>query len=71
MHELMRTIALEAWQHPQPGKAMGKLLEDNGELKTYIPPQRLEELLDVRAHLGDAPDRANQLVKLINTELAA
>ncbi len=71
MHELLRTIALEAWSQPQPGTAMVELLKRNSELERYVKSDRLNELLDVRAHLGDAPERAKQLSVLIDKELAA
>ncbi|HUC19984.1 MAG TPA: adenylosuccinate lyase [Candidatus Polarisedimenticolaceae bacterium] len=70
MHELLRTIALEAWQQPEPGKAMVELLKDNSDLGKHVSSKRLDELLDVRAHLGDAPNRVKQLVNLIDEELA-
>ncbi|HEX7259473.1 MAG TPA: adenylosuccinate lyase [Candidatus Saccharimonadia bacterium] len=69
MHELLRTVALEAWQQPQPGKAMVELLKDNAELGKHVTSERLDELLDVRTHLGDAPDRVKQLVALIHKEV--
>jgi adenylosuccinate lyase len=67
MHETLRTIALEAWQAIQEGKPnpMTNLLTTNQEIKKYVSPEALQPLLDVNHHVGDAPTRAKQLVKII------
>ncbi|HUC87395.1 MAG TPA: hypothetical protein VMR75_03720, partial [Candidatus Saccharimonadales bacterium] len=71
IHELLRTIALEAWPAEQPGEAMVTLLKKSAELKQYIPAAKLEKLLNVRNHVGDAPERAKALAATIREALAA
>lgn len=70
MHELLRTVALEAWQADQPGETMVKLLKKNTELGKYVPANTLAQLLNVRGHVGDAPERAKALAAKIKKELA-
>ncbi len=61
LHELLRTIALAAWQSDRPGEKMVELLQDSKELGQYIRPVELQKFLDVRGHVGDAPERAKKL----------
>ncbi len=70
MHELLRTIALAAWPDAQPGQKMVELLKESKELAEFIPPVKIGELLDVRAHVGDAPARAKTLAADIKKLLA-
>jgi len=70
MHELLREVALAAWPAPEPGTKMVELLEVNKALARYIPAPRLAELLDVRTHVGDAPQRAKALAADIMKVLA-
>ncbi|HZE87530.1 MAG TPA: adenylosuccinate lyase [Methylomirabilota bacterium] len=67
MHETLRDIAMTAWQDVQNGKPnpMEKLLKENGEIKQYISEENVEKLLDVKEHIGTAPQRAKQLVAQI------
>lgn len=63
MHELLRNISMKAWSEIQEGKKnpMESLLIENAELKKYISSERLIKLLDVRSHVGTAPERARKL----------
>ncbi len=71
MHELLRTISLKAWQDVQEGNAnpMIKLLTENIKIKKYVPEEKIRGLLDVSQHIGNAPDRAKQLVNKIKQEV--
>ena len=64
-HELLRGIAMKAWEVIQRGEQnpMEDLLKENKSLTKFISAKRIEELLDVRNHIGDAPKRARQLTK--------
>lgn len=68
MHEILREISLKAWNAMQLGNAnlMTDLLIQNTEIAKYLTKNEVEKLLDVTAHVGNAPERALQLVKRIN-----
>ena len=71
-HEALREIAMLAWQEIQAGKVnpMAKQLRENKFLLEYISNEQMEELLKVDDHIGDASERAKQLVKIIKTKIA-
>lgn len=68
MHELLRNISMQAWTEVQEGKInpMEKLLTENKEINKYIGADKLIKLLDVRSHVGTAPERAKKLATEIN-----
>jgi len=70
-HEALREIAMLAWQEIQAGKVnpMAKQLRENKFLLEYISNEQMEELLKVDDHIGDASERAKQLVKIIKTKI--
>lgn len=65
MHEVLRTIAMQAWSEVQEGKKnpMESLLINNKEIKKYLNKEKVKELLNVNHHIGNAPERARILVK--------
>ncbi len=67
MHEILRDISMKAWADIQEGKPnpMIKLLVENKEIKKYLKEKEIKELLDVTHHVGNAPKRALELVKII------
>jgi len=67
MHEVLREIALTAWQDVQKGKAnpIEKLLGENKTIANYLQSKELKKLLDVSDHIGNAPQRAKKLIKEI------
>ncbi len=68
MHETLRGISMVAWAAIQEGRGnpMEELLKNNKTLAKYLTKQKISSLLDVSHHIGDAPERALQLVKEIN-----
>lgn len=68
MHEKLRVISLAAWTEIQNGKTnpMSELLVDDKEIQEYLSTAEIKKLLDVRKHVGTAPQRAKQLAKIIN-----
>lgn len=72
MHEILRDIALTAWEDVQNGKEnpMEKLLRENSEIKKYLDTKQLLPLLTVNNHIGTAPHRAKKLIKIINKIIA-
>ena len=67
MHEILRNISMIAWAVIQKGKEnpMMKLLLANKLISRYLNKNQLEKLMEVETHIGDAPERAKQLVKII------
>jgi adenylosuccinate lyase len=67
MHECLRGHAISAWTALQAGQAnplINNLLED-GEISRYLLESEIKELMDVDHHLGDAPQRAQDLADQI------
>lgn len=71
MHELLRSIALEAWEGVQYGfkNPLPDLLKENKTIQKYLDHKTIDALLDVSHHTGDAPKRAKKLVKDIRKQL--
>ncbi len=67
MHEVLRINSMIAWTDIQNGKknSMMKLLVENKLIKKYLNKEELENLMKVETHIGNAPERAKQLVKII------
>ena len=67
MHELLRKIAMEAWQSVQEGQVnpISDLLIQNKSIQKYISPEEIVSLLDVNNHIGDVAQRINVIIKSI------
>lgn len=67
MHEVLRINSMIAWGDIQSGKKnpMMELLVNDKLIKKYLKKEELERLMEVENHIGDAPERAKKLVKLI------
>lgn len=67
MHEVLRNISMTAWADIQKGKKnpMMQLLLNDKLVSKYLNKNQLEKLMEVETHIGDAPERAKQLVKII------
>jgi adenylosuccinate lyase len=67
MHELLREIAMKAWDEVSAGHAnpMAQLLRDDEALAEYLGAKELAALLEVSHHVGDAPERARELASKI------
>lgn len=67
MHETLREISLVAWQAIQESRPnpMQELLQKNKSINQFIKPARLNELLDIKKHVGTAPDRCRMIVEKI------
>jgi adenylosuccinate lyase len=72
LHEVLRDDALKAWSAIQAGQPnpMAKLLVKNPLLLKYLTAAEITKLLDVRQHVGNAPQRAKKLVTEINQLLS-
>ena len=67
MHEALRINSMIAWKDIQEGKKnpMMKLLSEDKLISKYLNKDQLEKLMEVEAHIGDAPERARELIKII------
>ena len=67
MHEVLRINSMIAWTDIQKGKKnpMMDLLSNDKLIKKYLNKEQLEKLMEVENHIGDAPERAKKLVKII------
>ncbi len=67
MHEVLREISMESWQAVQKGdmNPMATLLQKNKRLGEYVTPTEIQQSCDITHHVGDAPERAAQLVDII------
>lgn len=67
MHEALRGISIEAWDAVSRGESNPtvSLVIENKEIGKYVSKEKIEELLDIEKHIGDAPQRALNLVKQI------
>ncbi len=67
MHEVLREISMEAWKEVSEAKPnpMKELLQKNEKINQYLSNEDILKLLDVRTHVGTAPQRAKQLVNVI------
>jgi len=67
MHERIRLHSLRAWETIRQG-AGNPLADDlcrDAEINTYLPEPEIRSLMTVHSYLGDAPQRARRLVKVI------
>ena len=71
MHETLRNISMVAWADVQEGKSnpMSHLLKTNKDIRKYLSEKEIEKLLDIRHHIGTAPDRTKILIKEIRSVL--
>ncbi len=71
MHEVIRQIALKAWDRILDGKSnpMKILLCQNKQILKYVKVSKILQLIKVSNHIGDAPQRALMLVKEIKNEI--
>ncbi|MEK7109587.1 MAG: adenylosuccinate lyase [Patescibacteria group bacterium] len=67
MHEVLRINSMIAWNDIQNGKKnpMMQLLLGDKLVNKYLNKTQLEKLMEVENHIGDAPERAKKLVKII------
>ena len=71
MHECIRRNAMQAWEAVRRGEEnpLISLMCRDGELTEYLSEQEIRVLMDARAHIGDAAERAIKMAKKIQGEL--
>jgi adenylosuccinate lyase len=72
IHENLREQSLSAWAALAQGEQnpLVEHLIENPELRDYLPPERVRELLDVSGYVGDAPERARSFAAYLRSILA-
>ena len=71
-HERLREASLKSWAALKAGRAnpLADLLAADPELLRFLQPARLRELMDARAYVGSAPQRALALAAEVRAALA-
>jgi adenylosuccinate lyase len=71
MHELIRAQAMRAWESIKNGEPnpLASNLAGDAEVIKFLSMEQVGELMDYRAHLGDAPKRSRELVWAIKHEI--
>jgi adenylosuccinate lyase len=72
MHERLRQHSLKAWEAVKAGRPnpLSASLATDPDLLAYLQPARLRELMDARAYVGTAPERAAALAAEIRRVLS-
>lgn len=71
MHELLREVSLKAWQSIAEGKAgrMKEMILEEKQITDVLTKNEIEKCFDVADHVGSAPKRAKELVKILRKKL--
>jgi adenylosuccinate lyase len=72
MHEVIRGHSMAAWEATQRGEVnplVGRLASDPVVLE-YLASDQVKILLDAEGYVGDAPQRARELAKMIRERLS-
>jgi adenylosuccinate lyase len=71
LHEIIRQHSLTAWQAIQEGKdnPLVELLQQDPQITQWISAENVPSLLDASGHVGDAPERALNIVEKIQERL--
>ncbi len=74
MHEVIREHSLAAWAAVQSGGGENPLpqnLSANERITRYLSPERVLQLMDATAYVGDAPQRASALAAELRAVIEA
>lgn len=71
VHERLRELAMRAWALVEKGEAnpLVELISQDTDFLEYQTTEELQELLNVSDYLGDAPQRARELSRIIREAL--
>jgi adenylosuccinate lyase len=66
-HEVIREHSMAAWEAIQAGAAnpLAERLAADERVTQFLKPNEVRALLDARAYVGDAPERARKMAQLI------
>jgi adenylosuccinate lyase len=73
MHEALRKHSLVAWSAVQAGEPnpVVDLISQDPEITQYLPAHELDKLMDITRYLGDAPQRARQMVQTVRKAISS
>ncbi|MBN1259588.1 MAG: adenylosuccinate lyase [Anaerolineae bacterium] len=71
MHEVLRTLALEAWSAVEQGapNPLPVLVANDSRIRGYLSSGQIATALDVRSYVGDAPGRARRFAQQLRERL--
>lgn len=71
IHELVRELSMKAWEEIQNGNPnpLKNLLLENKTIIGYLTKKEIEQSLDIRTHIGNAPEKAKKMVQILRKEL--
>jgi adenylosuccinate lyase len=71
LHEIIRRHSLNAWEHLRQGQPnpLAQSLMADAHLTALLSPEHIHDLLQADTYVGDAPERARELVKIIRAHL--
>lgn len=72
MHEIIREQAMQAWEVLRNGEPnpLAENLSKDTQILEFLSVEQVQELMDYRSHLGDAPGRARELAGVIEKEIS-
>jgi adenylosuccinate lyase len=72
LHESIRRASMQAWEAIARGEVnpLARILADDESISQYIDPAEIRSRLDPSTHIGDAPERAENLAKQIVETIA-
>jgi len=70
-HERIRSYSMKAWDAVQAGEpnSLEDALSTDVEIKKFLSEEQLHALMAYESHMGNAPERARQLVAQIEEEI--
>ena len=73
MHEIIRQHSMEAWAviHSGGPNPLEELLINDSRIADYVAPEEMRKLLNAAAYVGDAPQRAREMARLVREGVAA
>ena len=71
MHEVIRGHSMKAWGDFQAGEAnpLGSLLASDEKVAAFLSPERVREIMQSGADVGDAPERCVEFLSILRAAL--
>ncbi len=72
MHARIREHSMAAWTRVEAGEAnpLADLLSNDPQITRYLPPARIQNLLEASHHVGDAPQRSRAFLAELRQALS-
>jgi adenylosuccinate lyase len=71
LHEVIREHSMAAWEAIQTGapNPLADRLTTDEYILQFVPSDEVRTLLDARAYVGDAPERAREMAQLVRARI--